>query len=324
MKYFDSKRKEFTELIKKLQIKITGAIEKADGKAEFQIDNWKREKFGFGSTRIIENGKVFEKGGVNISAVSGPLPEALQQSLNEEKSDFFASGISLVLHPQNPYVPSVHANYRYFELYNKDSSEIKDQWFGGGADLTPYYLFKEDAVHFHQIHKTICDLTHPTFYPRFKKACDEYFFNHHRNEARGIGGIFFDHVRANEDTSAQDLYEFAYNAGLGFIDAYIPIVNLRKDINYNQQNRDWQEIRRGRYVEFNLIHDRGTLFGLKTKGRIESIFMSLPPHVQWRYNYIPKPGSKEQQMLDHLKEVDWLNLQNNYTKHEISRNTFKT
>ena len=299
---------EFVELVKDLQSRITSAIETIDGEATFQIDDWKRLGFGYGSTRVIQGGKVFEKGGVNISAVSGPMPKALQEHLNEEESDFFATGISLVIHPLNPFVPTVHANYRYFELYDKQSGELKDQWFGGGADLTPYYLFEEDAKHFHRVHKEACDKTHPDFYPRFKKACDEYFFNHHRNESRGIGGIFYDHIRADENLSAQDLLNFAKNAGQAFIDAYIPIVEKRKSLEYTDQQREWQEVRRGRYVEFNLIHDRGTLFGLKTKGRIESILMSMPPKVQWHYNYKVEPNSEEQKLLDHLKAVDWLNL----------------
>lgn len=306
MKKFDSKKEDFTRLVQRLQRDITAAVEKADGKAHFIIDDWRREGFGFGSTRVIQDGEVFEKGGVNISAVSGPLPKALQENLNEEESDFFATGISLVLHPKNPFVPMVHANYRYFELYDKESGKIKDQWFGGGADLTPYYLFEEDAVHFHSVHKEACDQTHPEFYPRFKKWCDEYFYNHHRDESRGIGGIFYDHIRADEQTSADDLYHFADRAGEGFIEAYIPIVERRKHSRYNDRQREWQEIRRGRYVEFNLIHDRGTLFGLKTKGRIESILMSMPPKVQWKYDFHPEAGSEEQKLIDHLKPIDWL------------------
>lgn len=309
MPEFESQRASFIELVKDLQSEITFAIEEMDGSATFRIDDWDREGFGFGSTRVIENGHVFEKGGVNVSAVSGPLPKQLQESLEEEESDFFATGISLVIHPKNPFVPTVHANYRYFELYDKQSGEMKDQWFGGGADLTPYYLFEEDARHFHRVHKEVCDLTHPDFYPRFKKWCDEYFFNHHRDEARGIGGLFYDHIRPTDEYSASDLFQFAKNAGKAFTEAYLPIVKRRKDISYTEEHRKWQEVRRGRYVEFNLIHDRGTLFGLKTKGRIESILMSLPPHVQWIYDHHPEPGSEEEKLINHLKPVDWLNIQ---------------
>lgn len=303
-------KNEFVQLVQDLQTKITSALEEVDGKASFLIDDWKRQGFGFGSTRVIQDGAVFEKGGVNISAVSGTMPKALQEHLNEEESDFFATGISLVIHPVNPFVPTVHANYRYFELYDKKTGKLKDQWFGGGADLTPYYLFEEDAKLFHEVHKIACDKTDPSFYPAFKKACDEYFFNHHRNESRGIGGIFYDHLRPDNKLSTQDLFKLAENAGNAFLDAYLPIVLKHKDTPYTQQQREWQEVRRGRYVEFNLIHDRGTLFGLKTKGRIESIFMSLPPKVQWHYNYQVEKGSPEQHLLDHLKAIDWLNLNN--------------
>ena len=309
MKKFDSKKEDFTRLVQRLQRNITAAIEIVDGKGHFIIDDWRKDGFGFGSTRVIQDGNVFEKGGVNISVVSGPLPQALQENLKEEEADFFATGISLVLHPKNPFVPTVHANYRYFELYDKTTGTIKDQWFGGGADLTPYYLFEEDAVLFHQVHKEVCDQTHPEFYPRFKLWCDEYFYNHHRNESRGIGGLFYDHIRADEQVSADDLYHFADRAGQGFIEAYIPIVKRRKNSLYTEQHRNWQEIRRGRYVEFNLIHDRGTLFGLKTKGRIESILISMPPTVQWKYDFHPEPGSEEQKLIDHLKPIDWLDQQ---------------
>ncbi|MFN1835033.1 oxygen-dependent coproporphyrinogen oxidase [Balneola sp. MJW-20] len=307
MNTFQSQREKFTGLVKDLQAKITSALEEIDGKAKFKIDDWEREGFGFGSTRVIEEGNVFEKGGVNVSAVAKRLPRELQESLDEEESDFFATGISLVIHPKNPFVPTVHANYRYFELYDKDTGDMKDQWFGGGADLTPYYLFEEDAVHFHKVHKKVCDKTHPEFYDRFKKWCDEYFYNHHRGESRGIGGIFYDHIRPSDEYTADDLYEFAQNAGEGFLQAYLPIVEQRKDMEYGDLHRKWQELRRGRYVEFNLIHDRGTLFGLKTKGRIESILMSLPPHVQWIYDHQPEAGSEEEKLVEHLKAVDWLN-----------------
>ncbi|WP_018127596.1 oxygen-dependent coproporphyrinogen oxidase [Balneola vulgaris] len=305
---FDSKKEAFKELVAGLQTHICTAIEEIDGKATFKIEDWTREGFGYGSTRVISEGNIFEKGGVNISAVEGALPKSLQEKLETEESDFFATGISLVLHPQNPFIPTVHANYRYFELYDKETGAIKDQWFGGGADLTPYYLFEEDAKHFHRVHKTVCDATHPEFYPRFKEACDNYFFNHHRDETRGVGGLFYDHLRANNELSANDLFDFAKAAGQAFTEAYLPIVERRKELSWTEEQRYWQEIRRGRYVEFNLIHDRGTLFGLKTKGRIESILMSLPPRVRWDYNFQPEPNSAEAKLLEHLKPIDWLNL----------------
>tara|TARA_R110000765_G_scaffold160063_3_gene264208 strand:- start:997 stop:1689 length:693 start_codon:yes stop_codon:yes gene_type:complete len=216
-----------------------------------------------------------------------------------EDANFFACGLSLVLHPINPMVPTVHANWRYFELYGK-KGEIVDQWFGGGQDLTPYYLFDEDANHFHEVCKSACDKHNPTFYSTYKKRCDEYFWNTHRNEARGIGGLFFDYCKATETTSIPDWYNFVTEVGNSFLNSYVPIVIKRKDLEYSKEQRDWQEIRRGRYVEFNLVHDKGTLFGLKTNGRIESILMSLPPHVQWVYDHQPEEGSEEERLLNIL------------------------
>jgi coproporphyrinogen III oxidase len=203
-------------------------------------------------------------------------------------------------------VPTVHANWRYFEMYDQ-AGNIVDQWFGGGQDLTPYYLFEEDAIHFHQVCKTACDNHHPEFYATYKTKCDDYFYNSHRNEARGIGGLFFDYCKATEDMSMQQWYDFVTEVGDSFLDAYVPIVEKRKHLSYTEQNRHWQEIRRGRYVEFNLVHDKGTLFGLKTNGRIESILMSLPPHVQWVYNHHPKKGSEEEKLIAVLKEPkNWI------------------
>src|SRR5690606_37282153 len=253
--------------------------EEIDGAAKFREDVWERAEGGGGRTRVIENGNVFEKGGVNISAVHGQLPKSMQQYFNVGEVDFYACGLSLVIHPKNPFVPTVHANWRYFEMYDKNKNVI-DSWFGGGQDLTPYYLFKEDAKHFHQVCKDVCDKYHPDFYPDFKKKCDEYFFIPHRDEARGIGGLFFDYCKASEDRSMQDWYNFVTDVGDSFLKSYIPIVTKRKNLSYTKEHRNWQEIRRGRYVEFNLVHDKGTLFGLKTNGRIESILMSLPPHAQ--------------------------------------------
>ena len=292
---------KFYEYIQKLQDTITTKLEELDGVAKFQQDFWEREEGGGGRTRVIENGAVFEKGGVNISKVHGPLPKSMQNYFGVEDVDFFACGLSLVIHPKSPMVPTVHANWRYFEMYNKDG-DIVDQWFGGGQDLTPYYLFDEDVVHFHRTCKQACDAHHPEFYPAYKKKCDEYFWNAHRNEARGIGGLFFDYCKATDATSMEDWYNFVTEVGDSFLEAYAPIVEKRKNLPYTKEQRDWQEIRRGRYVEFNLVHDKGTLFGLKTNGRIESILMSLPPHVQWRYDHHPEKGSEEAKLIEVLKE----------------------
>ena len=300
-------KKKFTTYIRNLQNIITSKLEEVDGTAKFKEDLWERIEGGGGRTRVIENGAVFEKGGVNISEVHGTLPESMQHYFGVKDANFFACGLSLVLHPVNPMVPTVHANWRYFEMYNP-AGEIVDQWFGGGQDLTPYYLFEQDAKHFHKTCKTACDKHNPTFYPKYKARCDEYFHNTHREEGRGIGGLFFDYCKVSEEMTLQDWYNYVTEIGDSFLEAYVPIVEKRKKLTYTAAQRDWQEIRRGRYVEFNLVHDKGTLFGLKTNGRIESILMSLPPKVQWVYDHTPDVGSEEERLLDVLKNPkDWIN-----------------
>lgn len=294
-------KQKFFKYIQELQNTITSRLEQTDGTAKFREDLWERPGGGGGRTRVIENGDVFEKGGVNISRVFGKLPESMQHYFGVEDGDFFACGLSLVLHPKNPFVPTVHANWRYFEMYDKNG-DMADRWFGGGQDLTPYYLFDEDAEHFHRVCKTACDKHNPSFYTDFKKKCDDYFWNAHRNEARGIGGLFFDHCKPSEKISVDDWYDFVTEVGNSFLEAYLPITERRKDLSYSEENRSWQEIRRGRYVEFNLVHDKGTLFGLKTNGRIESILMSLPPRVQWVYDHHPEKGSEEEKLLHVLQE----------------------
>ena len=298
---------KFYKYIQNLQDRITSKLEAIDGKVTFQEDIWKRPEGGGGRTRVIENGKVFEKGGVNISGVEGKLPKSMQAYFKVGDVDFFACGLSLVLHPKNPMVPTVHANWRYFEMYDENGAII-DSWFGGGQDLTPYYLFEEDGKHFHQTCKIACDKHNPEFYPKYKARCDEYFFNTHRNEGRGLGGLFFDYCKASDDMTMENWYNFVTEVGDSFLEAYTPIVEKRKDLPYTNEQRNWQEIRRGRYVEFNLVHDKGTLFGLKTNGRIESILMSLPPQVQWVYDHHPEAGSEEEKFLEVLQNpVDWIN-----------------
>ena len=296
-----SQKDRFYEYIQGLQNQICSALETADGQAKFQEDLWDRKGGGGGRTRVIENGAVFEKGGVNISAVHGELPDSMKAYFNVEEGSFFACGLSLVIHPKTPMVPTVHANWRYFELY-KDDGSLADAWFGGGQDLTPYYLFEEDAIHFHRACKAACDKHNPSFYPKYKEACDRYFWNAHREEARGVGGLFFDYLKQTDEQSLEQWYDFVTEVGNSFITAYVPIVERRKNLSYTDEQREWQEIRRGRYVEFNLVHDKGTLFGLRTNGRIESILMSLPPQVQWQYNHSPKAGSDEDKLLQTLKE----------------------
>jgi len=297
---------KFYQYIQELQDTITSKLEVVDGQATFQEDLWSRPEGGGGRTRVIENGAVFEKGGVNISAVHGKLPETMQKHFGVSDANFFACGLSLVLHPKSPMVPTVHANWRYFEMYN-DQGDIVDSWFGGGQDLTPYYLFEEDAQHFHKTCKMACDKHNSEFYPKYKARCDEYFHNSHRNEARGIGGLFFDYCKASEDMTMENWYNFVTEVGNSFLEAYVPIVEKRKALAYTEAQRNWQEIRRGRYVEFNLVHDKGTLFGLKTNGRIESILMSLPPHVQWQYDHHPEKGSEEEKLIDVLtRPKNWI------------------
>ena len=299
-------KNQFYTYIQNLQETITKALEKEDGGASFKEDIWERKEGGGGRSRIIENGATIEKGGVNISAVHGPLPDSMQAYFNVGEVDFFACGLSIVIHPKNPMAPTVNANCRYFEMYDTNKNCV-DQWFGGGLDLTPYYLFNEDSRHFHEQCKKACDLHHPDFYNTFKEKCDTYFYNKHREETRGVGGLFFDYLKANETFSIKDRYDFTTTIGDSFIEAYIPILNKRKNLDFTPENRTWQEIRRGRYVEFNLVHDKGTLFGLKTNGRMESILMSLPPTVQWRYDYHPKQGSKEEELLNILKNPkNWI------------------
>ena len=297
---------KFYQYIQDLQDTITLKLEAIDTLATFKEDLWERPEGGGGRTRVIENGTVFEKGGVNISAVHGKLPEAMQKMFNVGEADFFACGLSLVIHPNSPMVPTVHANWRYFEMYD-DNGKVINSWFGGGQDLTPYYLFEEDAKHFHQTSKNACDKHNHEFYPKYKKQCDDYFWNAHRNEARGLGGLFFDYCKATNDMSMEDWYNFVTEVGNSFLEAYIPIVERRKNLSYSEAQRTWQEIRRGRYVEFNLVHDKGTLFGLKTNVRIESILMSLPPHVQWHYDHHPVAGSDEEKLINILKSpINWV------------------
>jgi coproporphyrinogen III oxidase len=302
-------RGRWIEYIYGLQDRICDALEKTDGQARFKTDEWERAegRGGGGRTRVIEDGGVFEKGGVNSSVVYGAVTDTMRRQLHIEGHNWFACGLSLVIHPLNPYVPTVHANWRFFELYD-EAGCVSDRWFGGGMDLTPYYLFEEDARHFHRTLKTVLDGFDAGLYPQYKKNCDEYFSNTHRNrETRGIGGIFYDHLRPADEAEAEKWMDFQQQNGNAFLDAYLPIVNRRKELPYGEREIFWQEIRRGRYVEFNLIHDRGTLFGLKTKGRTESILMSLPPRARWKYDHHPEPGTSEDELLQAcLHPRDWV------------------
>ena len=305
----ENTKTQWISLIHQLQNDICAALEACDGKARFVEDTWDRPEGGGGKTRVISNGNVFEKGGVNSSVVFGKVTDTMRSQLKINGDQWFACGMSIVIHPSNPFVPTVHCNYRMFELYDTKGTVI-DRWFGGGTDLTPYYLFQEDAKHFHGIYKKICDSFDKNFYPVFKEECDNYFVNLHRNnERRGIGGIFYDHQRP--DTAGKDVQfwiSFAKACGYGFIDSYIPIAEKRKATTYTAVHKYWQEIRRGRYTEFNLVHDRGTIFGLRTNGRTESILMSLPPTARFEYNYQPAAGSAEADLTDAcLHPRNWVN-----------------
>ncbi|OCQ97474.1 coproporphyrinogen III oxidase [Nostoc sp. MBR 210] len=317
-------RQRVLQFMQNIQDEICTGLEQIDGEASFQEDYWEREEGGEGRTRVIREGRVFEQGGVNFSAVWGKsLPASiLAQRPEAAGHEFFATGTSMVLHPRNPFVPTVHLNYRYFE-----AGPI--WWFGGGADLTPYYAFAEDAVHFHQTLKNACDYHHREYYPTFKRWCDEYFYLRHRQEQRGIGGIFFDYQDANgklyvgsqTDTPAaiysqkignvdrnwEDIFAFVKSCGEAFLPAYLPIVKRRQGIEYSDRQRNFQLYRRGRYVEFNLVYDRGTVFGLQTKGRTESILMSLPPLARWEYCYEPEAGTPEAELTEvFLQPRDWV------------------
>jgi len=312
--------------MKQIQDTICQGLEAADGQAKFREDSWEREEGGGGRSRVMRDGAVLEQGGVNFSEVWGQQlpPSIITQRPEAAGHDFFATGTSLVLHPHNPYVPTVHLNYRYFE-----AGPV--WWFGGGIDLTPYYPFEEDAVHFHTTLKNACDKHHPEYYPTFKRWCDEYFYLRHRGESRGIGGIFFDYqdyngklyggsnscgeaaAYSNSKGSTvprtwEELFSFVQTCGAAFLDAYVPIVERRKNTPYGDRERQFQLYRRGRYVEFNLVYDRGTIFGLQTQGRTESILMSLPPLVRWEYCYEPEAGTPEAKLYDtFLKPQDWVN-----------------
>ncbi len=283
------------EYFKVLQDRITESLSVLDG-ADFREDHWDRKGGGGGRTRVLEDGAVFEKAGVNCSSVHGELSDEFARQIPRGTGNtFFATGISMVLHPRNPMVPIVHANLRYLE--KGDAS-----WFGGGADLTPVYPRPEDCAHFHGTLKAACDRHDPSYYPRFKKWCDEYFTIRHRGEMRGVGGVFFDYL----DDDLDGLFGFVRSIGDALLPAYLPIVERRRDAPYGERERAFQAIRRGRYAEFNLVYDRGTVFGLKTRGRTESILMSLPPVARWAYDDSPEAGSAEQAAAAYFQPRDWV------------------
>lgn len=291
-------------VFKSLQEEICLGLEKMDGHAVFKSDEWIREEGGGGRTNTLINGDVLEKGGVAFSAVHGPVSEAMKSQLSMKEGAFFASGVSIVLHPNNPHVPIIHMNVRYFELDNGT------YWFGGGIDLTPHYVIKEHAVVFHQRLKSICDSFDSTFYSKHKAWADEYFFIPHRQESRGIGGIFFDHLSHNNSVlSKEEIFNYCVKLASSFVSIYAEQVSFGKTKKYTESEQKWRNLRRGRYVEFNLVHDRGTKFGLYSGGRTESILMSMPPMANWEYDYNPESGSKEEETLAVLRsKVNWLEV----------------
>jgi coproporphyrinogen III oxidase len=286
--------------LQSLQHSICSGLEDLDGKARFVLDNWTRRGGGGGVTRIIENGAVFEKGGVNFSEVYGEAPDFLKKESGTDSEIFIATGVSLVIHPVSPFIPIVHMNVRYFEMGEK----IK--WFGGGIDLTPVYVVHEDIQYFHQQLKKTCDKFEPSYYSEFKKWADNYFFIPHRSETRGTGGIFFDRLMPSSHHPLEQRFDFVKAIGETFLPTYSEIITRNKSKSYSDKEKQWQLLRRGRYVEFNLVYDRGTKFGLETEGRTESILMSLPPLASWSYNFIPEPGSEEEKTLSYLKKgIEW-------------------
>jgi coproporphyrinogen III oxidase len=286
-------RERAVAFFRQTQAEICKALEVRDGGARFREDRWERPGGGGGVSRVIEDGIVFERAGVNFSEVHGDVPAALDPDLSGDGAAFLASGVSLVLHPKNPHVPTVHANFGYMERGGK-------AWFGGGTDLTPFFPRKDDVIHFHRTLKAACDAHDVSYYPRFKEWCDRYFTIPHRGEMRGVGGVFFDELPATEESFA-----FVRAVAAAFLPAYLPIVERRADTPWNVREREWQLYRRGRYVEFNLVYDRGTVFGLRTGGRIESILMSLPPMARWAYDWKPLPGSQEEYASTFYQPREW-------------------
>ena len=304
LKKFELKENSLKERIiqdfREIQNSICLQLEEMDGVGKFKEDAWERDGGGGGFSRIMQNGDVVEKGGVNFSAVHGTLPEKIQDALKVDSNDFFATGVSIVIHPKSPMVPIIHMNIRYFELNNGV------HWFGGGIDLTPHYIFKEDAAYFHQKLKEVCDEYDKDYYPKFKKWADDYFFIKHRNETRGIGGIFFDRLSSSSDEDFNNKFNFVKAVGNSFAPIYVELANRNRKKKFTETEKNWQLIRRGRYVEFNLVYDKGTKFGLDTSGRIESILMSLPLYVSWPYDFQVKKGSKEEDTVQLLKKnIDW-------------------
>ena len=297
-------RLEIAIAFQELQSSICEHFEAIDKEGSFIKDEWTREGGGGGLTRPFTDGSIIEKGGVNFSAVHGETPAKILEALNLEKSDFFATGVSIVLHPKNPHVPIIHMNVRYFEMSNGI------YWFGGGIDLTPHYVKDQDATYFHSIIKRVCDQANSSYYKKFKTWADDYFYLKHRDETRGVGGIFFDRLSESEEMTKENLFDFVMNLGNSFKEIYSELIQRNCNKEYTEEQKEWQKLRRGRYVEFNLLYDKGTKFGLDTNGRTESILISMPPVANWMYNFMPKENSPEAYTLSKLKKgIDWLTVE---------------
>ncbi|MFD2163901.1 oxygen-dependent coproporphyrinogen oxidase [Paradesertivirga mongoliensis] len=296
------RKEEIAAQYQLIQDEITAGLEALDRTGKFQEELWERDGGGGGRTRILQNGGIIEKGGVNFSAVHGQLPEPIKKAFKIDKEDFFATGISIVIHPNHPLVPIIHMNIRYFEI------DENTRWFGGGIDLTPHYVIEEDARFFHKSLKSVCDKFNAEFYSKFKTWADDYFFIKHRNETRGIGGIFYDRLTpATAGIGWEEIFEFSKAVGRAFVPVYSELVNRSRKKEFSSSQKQWQYQRRSRYVEFNLVYDAGTKFGLETNGRIESILMSLPPQANWVYDFKPEPGTEEERTLRLLKKgIDWV------------------
>lgn len=292
---------EVAEWMMGLQDRICRGLEEIDGKANFLTDPWQRPGGGGGRSRVIADGNVLEKGGVMFSAVHGPVSERMAKMLQLPGEEFFATGVSIVLHPRSPMMPIIHMNVRYFELAGQT------WWFGGGIDLTPHYVVPEQAAWFHEQMKDVCDQTDPALYPRLKTWADDYFYIKHRQETRGVGGIFYDRMGPKEPYGPDALWAFTQAVGNRFVPIYTYMAEHNRHLPYTEAEQAWQRLRRGRYTEFNLVYDAGTKFGLETDGRTESILVSLPPLASWEYNHQTEPGSREAETLNWLKkDIDWL------------------
>ncbi len=295
-------KEEVVLAYQEIQDSICEGLVQADGKAKFVEELWQRDGGGGGRTRVMQNGNVIEKGGVNFSAVYGKLPEAVKRAFKVDSDDFFATGVSIVMHPENPFVPIIHMNIRYFEM------DEQTRWFGGGIDLTPHYVIPTDARFFHHRLKQSCDQFDAYFYPKFKAIADDYFFIKHREETRGVGGIFYDRLKPdNTGLDFNQILEFSKAIGNTFLPIYTELIDRNRDQQYTEEHKEWQYLRRSRYAEFNLVYDAGTKFGLETNGRIESILMSLPPTAKWNYNPQVLAESEEEKTQNFLKKgIDWV------------------